>query len=50
MKQLKKETKKNVGVYLPIELVNKFREISEKTGISISRLVENSMRDYLLKY
>ena len=49
-KKLAKEYKKNYGVYLSIELMEKFRVISEKTGIPLSRLVEDAMKEALLKY
>ncbi len=43
-KPIKEINKKNVGFYLPIEIINKIRTLSIKRNISMNKLIEECIK------
>lgn len=43
------EKKKVYSIFIPVGLIKDLRRISEKTGIKISWLVEEAIKDFIVK-
>ena len=50
MPRRKRVEKTQLGTYIPVDLHEAVQDFSDASGIPITRIVEDSLRDYLRKH